>query len=197
MHWPHGLSPLSATMDVPAFGRGLAQAAQELCMPFRTLTFKPVNHYVYTNAEPWSDDPSQMEQRMQQTQVQMMKHIPGLLDRWYTEYEPEVRAINDETLNGDYAKLGDRDLSALLERLIEKREREGLLHFLAVFPAMGAVIFFQDVYKNLFGPAPAGEPLQLLQGFPNKSVEAGDGLWHLSQEARRRPRGMTVVRDVP
>ena len=129
-----------------------------------------------------------MEQRLAQMQAQMMQHIPGLLDRWQNEYEPEVRSINDETLNGDYAKLGDRDLSELLEKLVDKREREGELHFLAVFPAVGAVMFFEEVYTNLFGAPKASEHLQLLQGFPNKSIEADDGLWRLAQEARKRPR---------
>jgi len=34
MHWPHGLSPLSAPMDMPAFMLGITEAARELCMPF-------------------------------------------------------------------------------------------------------------------------------------------------------------------
>ena len=197
MHWPHGISPLAGTMDVPAFIRGFNLAVDDLCMPMRSVKFQMFNTYLYSSMEPWSYDPTEMEQRMQQMQAQMMKHIPGLVERWDKEYEPEVRAINDETLNGDYAALSDRDLSALLEKLVVKREREGHLHFLSVFPAMGAVVFFEEVYTNLFGPPQAGEHYQLLQGFRNKSVEAGDELWHLSAEARRRPQVMTVLRGMP
>ena len=197
MHWPHGISPLAGTMDVPAFIRGFNLAVQDLCMPMRSVKFQTFNTYVYSSMEPWSYDQAEMEQRMQQMQVEMMKHIPGLVERWDNEYEPEVRALNDETLNGDYAALSDRDLSALLEKLTVKREREGHLHFLSVLPAMGAVAFFEEVYTNLFGPPKGGEHYQLLQGFRNKSVEAGDELWHLSAEARRRPQVMTVLRGMP
>ncbi len=196
MHWPNGLSNLAATMDMPAFGRGLFKAAQELCMPFRSATFKHVNGYVYNNFEPWSFDAQEMDQRMQQMQGRMMQHIPGLLDRWRNEYEPEVRSINDETLNADYSKLGDRDIAELLEKIVAKREREGELHFLAVFPAMGAVMAFEEVYTNLIGAPAAGEHLQLLQGFPNKSTEAGDGLWDLAQEARKRPGVLDILQKV-
>jgi len=197
MHWPHGLSLLSATMDMPAFGRGLARAADTLAMPFRNLHFKYVNGYVYNSFEPWSYDPAEMQRRMQEMQGRMMQHIPGLLDRWRDEYEPEVRSINDDTLHADYSKLSDRDISDLLEQLVSKREREGELHFLAVFPAMAAVLAFEEVYTNLIGPPQSAEHLQLLQGFPNKSTEANDALWELAQEARRHPAALDAIQTLP
>ncbi len=197
MHWPHGMSRLSATMDMPAFRRGMVTAANELCMPFSNMEFKQIHGYVYSCATPYSLDPGQMGQRMEQMQAKMQQHVPGLLDRWYQEFEPEVRSINDETLTGDYSKLGDGDLAALLDRLVEKREREGLLHFLAVFPAMGAVMFFEQLYTQLVGEPKAGEHLQLLSGFPNKSVEVGMGLWRLAREARGRPPVMAMLRELP
>jgi pyruvate,water dikinase len=196
MHWPHGLSPLSATMDMPAFMRGFTTAARELCMPFTKMQARVIHGWVYMNVEPFSTDPAQMEARMGEMQGQMGKHVPGLLERWRAVYEPEVRSINDETLTLDYSKLGDRDLSQLLESVVEKREREGELHMLAVFPAMGAVMFFEQVYTQLFGEPKAGEHLQLLQGFENKSVEAGVGLWELARDARKRPEVLETLRRV-
>lgn len=186
MHYPHGVSPLSATMDLPAFYRGMNKAAQALCMPFTSRT-KIIRGYVYMSPTPYSADPKQMHARVQQMQAKMSEHIPGLLGRWYNRYEPEVRSINDETLKGDYSKLGDGDLAHLLEVLVEKREREGELHFLAVFPAMDAVRSYERLYSELFGEPTAEEHLLLLQGFPNKSIEVGVALWHLALEARRRP----------
>ena len=196
MHWPKGISHLAATMDMPAFGRGLNKAAAVLCMPFRMMEFKHIRGYVYSSATPWSLDAGEMEARMSDMQARMMEHVPGLLDRWRTAYEPEVRSINDETLHGDYGKLGDGDLSALLDRLIEKREREGELHFLAVFPAMGAVMFYEQIYTSLLGAPRAAEHLQLLQGFPNKSVETDTALWRLAVEGRKRPAALEVLRRV-
>src|SRR6266571_6494308 len=133
---------------------------------------------------------------MRDMQAQMGKHVPGLLDRWYQQYEPEVRAMNDETLQGDYNKLGDSDIAALLETLVAKRERSGELHFLAVFPAMGGVMFFEQVYEQLVGPPSRDEHYQLLGGFPNKSTETCIALWHLAQEARRRPQVLAALRTV-
>jgi len=185
MHWPNGISPLAATMDIPAFVRGLNKAATELRMPFTRVKFKPIRGYIYQTFNPYSTDPTEMNQRMVDMLAQMGKHIPGLLDRWRDEYEPEVRSINDETLNGDYSKLGDRDLAELLQLLVEKREREGELHFLAVFPAMGAVAFYEQVYTNLLGEPAAEEHLQLLQGFPNKTVGRGARL-RCGQHCRHR-----------
>ncbi len=197
MHWPNGLSPLSATMDMPPFNRGLNKAAAELCMPFSSLDFKIIHGYGYASVQPYSSDPSKMEERMRDMQAQMGKRIPGLLDRWYQEYEPEVRSINDDTLHSDYSKLGNKDIAALLEQLVARRERSGELHFLAVFPAMGAVMFYEQVYTQLFGEPRSGEHLQLLQGFPNKSMETAVRLWHLAREARQRPEALDVLRKVP
>ncbi len=168
-------------------------------MPFDTKNsaFKVINGYVYNSFVPYSTDPARMDARLKQMQARMMEHVPNLLDRWYTQYEPEVRSINDETLKGDYSKLSDRDLVDLLEMLVAKREREGELHFLAVFPAGGAFMFFEQVYTQLFGEPKGGEHLALLQGFPNKSIEIGVALWHLAQEARRRPEVLTLLSSVP
>lgn len=187
MHWPNGISPLAGTMGLPAFLRGATKASNELCMPFRGFNGKVIRGYCYNNFIPYSTDPGEMQRRMVDMQAQMGKHIPGLLDRWRDIYEPEVRSLNHETLTADYGKLGDNDLSDLLDTLVAKQEREGELHFLAVFPAMGAVEFFEQVYTHLFGAPDGGEHLQLLQGFPNKSLDTAIGLWRLAQEARRRP----------
>jgi phosphohistidine swiveling domain-containing protein len=197
MHWPHGISPLAGTMDVPPFFRGFNKASEDLCMPFRRVDTQIINNYVYSSTVPWSGDPAEVQQRMQQMQVKMATHGQGLLERWHKEYEPEVRAVNDATLNANYADFTPSELSALLESVVDKRERLGHLHFLAVFPAMGGVAFFEEVYRNLFGLPEGEEHLQLLQGFRNKSVEANDALWHVSTEARSRPMVMQALRDLP
>jgi pyruvate,water dikinase len=197
MHWPHGLSPLSATMDMPAFMSGMRKASSALCMPFRDPQFKVIRGYMYMSFEPWSYDPAAMEERMEQMRERMMQHVPGLVNRWQTVYEPEVRVINDRTFTKDYKGLTDGDLAAHLESLRALREREGEIHFLAVFPAGGGVTFFEETYAELFGEPKGGEHLQLLQGFPNKSTETAIQLWHLASEARKRPEVLKLLRTVP
>src|SRR3989337_2406651 len=75
MHWPNGISELAATMDMPAFGRGLDKAALALCMPFSEMRFKHIRGYVYTAIVPYSLDPAQLEARMGQLQQKMMEHV--------------------------------------------------------------------------------------------------------------------------
>ncbi len=197
MHWPHGLSPLAATMDLPAFVSGMKKASETLSMPFREPQFKVIRGYVYNNFRPWSSDPAEMEERMQQMQAKMMEHIPGLVNRWNTVYEPEVRVINDKTFTSDYKQLTDRDLSAFLESIWALRERQGDIHFLAVFPAGGGVAFFEQTYTELFGAPKGSEHLQLLQGFPNKSTDTAIALSQLAVEARKRPQVLNLLRTTP
>jgi phosphohistidine swiveling domain-containing protein len=198
MHWPNGISPLTATMDLPPFFRGLVKAAETLCMPFSAEAFgvKVVRGYVYNSFVPFSTDPAQMAARLGEMQAQMGKHVPGLIDRWHNEYEPEIRAINDETLRRDFSDVTDEELANVLEHVVEERERQGELHYLSVFPAGAAVMMFEQVYTSLFGEPHAGEHLLLLQGFPNKSVEVDTGLWRLAQEARKHPQVLSLLQDV-
>jgi pyruvate,water dikinase len=184
-------------MDMPAFFSGMRKAAETLSMPFREPRVKVIHDYVYMNLQPWSLDQAEMGARMEQMQAQMMQHIPGLVNRWNTVYEPEVRVINDKTYTKDYKSLTDRDLSAFLESLWALREREGEIHFLAVFPAGGGVAFFEETYTELFGEPKGGEHYQLLQGFPNKSTETAIQLAGLAREARKRPEVLKLLRTTP
>jgi phosphohistidine swiveling domain-containing protein len=197
MHWPHGLSTLAATMDMPAFVRGMGKASEALCMPFKAPKFKVIRDYVYMSMHPWSLDPAEMEHRMQDMQEKMMQHIPGLVNRWNTVYEPEVRVINDKTYTSDYKKMTDTELSDFIESLLALREREGEIHFLAVFPAGGGVAFFEETYTELFGEPKGGEHYQLLQGFPNKSTETAIQLALLAKEVRKRPQVLELLRTIP
>lgn len=195
MHWPNGISPLAATMDIPAWDRGFKKAAETLSMPFsRESGFRVVGGYVYNGFAPYSMDPAEMGARIGGMQARMQRHIPGLLERWYTEYEPEVRAINDEVIFRDHRGLTDDALADALEQVVEKRERQAELHYLTVFPAGAAVIAYEQVYTDLFGAPRAGEHLSLLQGFPNKAIEVDAGLWRLAAAARQDERVLAVLR---
>jgi pyruvate,water dikinase len=105
--------------------------------------------------------------------------------------------INDKTYTNDYKQFTDEDLSAYLEAIQALREREGEIHFLAVFPAMGGVAFFEETYTELFGAPKSGEHYQLLQGFPNKSTETAIALAQLAGEARSRPQVLQLLRSTP
>jgi pyruvate,water dikinase len=64
---------------------------------------------------------------------------------------------------------------------------------LAVFPATGGVLAFEEMYQQFFGAPKGAEHLQLLQGFPNKSTESDTALWHLAREARKRPQVLKAI----
>jgi pyruvate,water dikinase len=184
-------------MDIPAWDRGFKKAAQALSMPFsQDSGLKVIRGYVYTGFAPYSMDPATMGGRIGEMQARMQRHIPGLLQRWYTEYEPEVRAINGETIARDHRGLSDEALADALEQVVAGRERQAELHYLTVFPAGTAVIAFEQVYSGLFGAPQAGEHLGLLQGFPNKALEVDAGLWRLAAEARKDHRVLALLRTV-
>jgi phosphohistidine swiveling domain-containing protein len=199
MHWPNGVSPLTATMDIPAWSRGFNKAADALAMPFSVeqCDFKVIRGYVYNSFVPYSTDPDEMEARIAEMQDRMRQHIPGLLQRWNDEYEPEVRAFNERVFQREYRSMSDAALADALEDLVAERERAGEIHYLAVFPAGVAVMAFEQLYTSLLGKPHAGEHLSLLQGFPNKSLEVDADLWRLAAEARKSTRVLDALRGLP
>lgn len=95
MHWPHGVSPLTPTFELPAFIRGMSQTARELRMPFTEMGVKFIHGYVYWAPVPYTLDPAKMELRMAAMQQQMMLHVPGLIPRWQNEYAERITVDGD------------------------------------------------------------------------------------------------------
>jgi pyruvate,water dikinase len=62
-----------------------------------------------------------------------------------------------------------------------------------VLPLYRAIGDFARLYRDLFGRVSALEAYRLLQGFDNKTLDMGRGLWQLSRKARRMPAVRAVL----
>jgi pyruvate,water dikinase len=62
-----------------------------------------------------------------------------------------------------------------------------------VLPLYRAIGDFARLYRDLFGPESALEAYRLLQGFDNKTLAMGQGLWQLSRKARGMPAARAVI----
>jgi pyruvate,water dikinase len=110
--------------------------------------------------------------------------------RWREQILPEVKGYIDDYRMRDFDALSDNELAAEIERLIEVRHRSGVLHTLSVTPYWLGHRLLIDTYKELIEDDELAA-LRLAQGYRNKSVEAGERLWELTQLAAATP----IVRD--
>ncbi len=187
MHHPHAVTPMTASLDGKAFAEGIGRTCETLHMPMRTSIMRPYNYYVYFGSVPRKETAAEVEQRDRKMQAEMMARAPRVLSDWENIYLPEVMQLNARLRDYPYSDAAPRALADLLEEAVANRTRQWELHFLAVMPAMGTAMEFARIYEETFGPSPEQEHLRMLQGFPNKSVEAGQALYDIAQEIKAIP----------
>jgi pyruvate,water dikinase len=186
MHHPHAVTPYTSSVEGPAFSGGTGRVAQVLHMPIKAFNAETFNYYFYFGNEPIIESAEEAAEREKRMEAEMMARAPRVLQDWNEIYLPEVETLNARLRDFPYAEATDRQLSDLLDEARANRDRQWELHFLAVMPAAGAAMMFAETYEQIFGHPENNEHLLMLGGFENKSVEAGEALYDIAQEAMSR-----------
>ncbi len=175
MHTPEVTTPLSFDLYMEPFIRG-----------FGMLRLCHQNYYVYMHQPampPTAPGPVPVEA------------IHAGAGRWREEIIPEVRGFDEHYLVTDFDSMSAEELVAELDRLVEVRVRCGQLHTMATIPWwMGMMNLIGTVQELTGGDDLAA--LRLVQGYGNKSVEAGQGLWRLSRLAGSIPEARETLISV-
>ena len=189
MHCPLPLTPLSQDLwkvKIDGFGR----AANLTGAPARGQpTIR--NGYVFNRQVSFDDDPVARAAIRARDAENRVDRVLGL---WDQEYRPEVQALTRSllSLDGDGRTL--RQLVDRLDQLHAITRRQGELHTLTMGPAGIAANRFIDFCIAEIGPEGEAIALELMQGFPNKSLESANELWELSREAKLRPKVEELLR---
>lgn len=106
--------------------------------------------------------------------------------RWREEVLPEVLGHTERYRTTGFASMTNAQLIVEIEKLPELRHRSGQLHTMAITPHWQGMSLVIDTYKELTG---GGElaAMRLVQGYGNKSFEAGERLWHVGRIAAGIP----------
>jgi len=183
MHHPHPVTAMTKSIDGRAFSNGIGKALRALQMPTKAILTETMNGYWFHTPVPVSTDPGEMEAQIGRMQAELMKRAPTIFSDWENVLLPEVMTLNQKLRDYPYASKSTREIAAFLDEVREDRERQWELHFMAVMPVMGCAFAFTEAYETIFGRSEDGENYQMLQGFPNKSVEAGQVLYDIAQDA--------------
>ncbi|MCH8850201.1 MAG: hypothetical protein IIC89_05180 [Chloroflexi bacterium] len=180
MHFPEPVTPL---MDAfaRAFSTGFERAAQASHVPIR-IESRSFNTYFYNSVVPMAP-PEEMEARGKLAQTKLAEDMGRLQEWWETELLPEVLEHMAFWEGFDLRGASMPDLLSHLDDTLERLARLWDIHFLVGFPFLLAPSMFNDMYHDLFGEEGALDAYRLLQGYGNRTVDAGHELWTLSRTA--------------
>jgi pyruvate,water dikinase len=181
MHFPEPLTPLTLTLLLETFDEGNPLACDELAMPMSGLVYGWFNGYAYNMTRPVPE--AEMRARMERAQQVMTERMDNLRRLWDEDYLQRVVELTNkiDSLELEHAPGGD--VAARLQQLREALVELWHIHFLVVFPKLGCGERFFGMYQAATGSHDETAAYRCLQGFPNKSVEAGKALWELSRLA--------------
>lgn len=193
MHFPRPMYPYTASVECVAMSRGCTTAFQRFGMPI-TMHLTTLGGYGYQATEFHNLNPDNFLPKLREN---IVTAVNGLMDRWQGEYLPEVMGLNAHLRDYDYAATSDEGLIAEIENSAVTRERLWDIHMQVVMPVILVAGVFGDMWEQAFGAERRFESLLLLQGFPNKTIEAGAELWKLSRLAMASPIVADIVANKP
>lgn len=219
MHFPNQVKPLVASILLPLTAHSFNLAAEQLDLPIRQQALL-ANTYLYSAVMPVGLPPEPVLKLMkgiskvapgfvknletkaiagaEKKYLTKLDQIVARLDAyWATELLPEVKANITTMENFDLAGAPMPELLAHLTERTQLSDRMGEIHFLIVVPLLYAINRFYELYQDLFPGSGKFDALRLLQGMMNKSVEAGNELWDLSQSALASPEVLAILSTLP
>ena len=180
MHNPDPLSPLERSFWDIVYA-GFNRAAEAYEMPTRVKA-RAINTYQYMALAPAVPSEA-MEAQGKRADARIDAAMARLGELWRGEWLPEIQSHLAWWDAFDLRGARTPELLVHLEETLQRTLRLWDLHFRIVLPTYMAMSQLDDLYRDLFAGEDAFRSFRLLQGFDNKTLEAGRALWELSRRA--------------
>ena len=194
MHNPDPLLPLERSFWDLVY-QGFNRAAEAYEMPTRVKA-RSINTYYFMALAP-AVLPEAMEAQGKRADARIDAAMARLGELWRGEWLPGIQAHLAWWDAFDLRGATASDLLAHLEETLERILQLWELHFRIVLPTYMAMSQFDDLYRDLFVGEGAFRSYRLLQGFDNKTLEAGRALWELSRRALQSADVRRALEDHP
>jgi pyruvate,water dikinase len=182
-HTPDAITPLSFDINAGVLYEGFRRAGVARGAPV-VPAVRRINCYLYLGFEPPSpDEPVWSEE------------LPASADNhrtWDERWLPETQQSLDRFAAFDLPTADDRALRVHLDETLERAARMWMIHGLIDIGQAD----FVDLCEELLG-ADEATASRMLQGFPNKSLEADEGVRRLAASARAEDAVATAFRATP
>jgi pyruvate,water dikinase len=190
LHSPLPVTPLSADIG-PELLRGFARAAEVTGAP-ASMKAKRVNGYTYMCGVPYADG---HDWRARVRERDLADRMDRILEIWNEEYRPEVEALTRSLRTLDDPRYTLKELVERIDQVRLVRRRQGELHQFVMSPCTVAADRFFGFCAGEFGDDGETVAAELMQGFPNKSLESAIALWDLAQEAKETAAVAELMRE--
>lgn len=194
VHFPEPVSPMEFSLFGPALEAGFRAAAQAYEAPV-VARVRRINTYYYqmTALAPL---PAQARAAQIQRSMERLSAVMARLGEiWATQFLPEIKRHLAAWASFDLRAASMPALLAHWDDTVAKAMRLWEIHLRILSPAMIAMSQFVDVYHHLDGSLNVYDAYRLLQGFDNKTTEAGRALWHLSRQALTLPAVRRILEE--
>jgi phosphohistidine swiveling domain-containing protein len=191
MHFPNPMTKLDYMLGGMIYGPGMNHAFETYEIPLRADSRRFWTH-LYTSISPLMLPEDEVHAMGQRSEEKLGAVMGRLMERWETDWLPEVKQHLDYWERLDLQGATTAELLAYLDETVRRLQRIWAVHFELVFPVQLPVSLFDEFYRDLFGDENPFAAYALVQGFDNLTVRAGTELWKLSRKAQASP----VVRAV-
>src|SRR5579872_3628355 len=176
MHFPHPVTPMTASLFVDSFFRGVNTAAEAYEFPIRMYPHV-FNTYVFNAIVPTVHTPEEAEEQGRKAEAAVGGAMGRQREIWDKERLPEIKQLFDVWEGFDLRGASLADLQAHLGQTIANGRRIWEIHFLVVFLAYLPISLFEEMYRDLFGEESAFDAYRLVQGFDNLTLQTARVLW--------------------
>ncbi len=194
VHFPEPVSPMEFSLFGPALEAGFRAAARAYEAPV-VARVRRINTYYYqmTALAPL---PAQARAAQIQRSMEKLSAVMARLGEiWATQFLPEIKRHLAAWASFDLRAASMPALLAHWDDTVAKAMRLWEIHLRILSPAMIAMSQFVDVYHHLDGSLNIYDAYRLLQGFDNKTIEAGRALWYLSRQALTLPAVRRILEE--
>lgn len=179
MHYPHQVTPLDFDIGKVANTPGRAEALHRYWGLPQWPLGRLVNTFQYGGTV-LAVPPAEAAERSElaDRRCLSMCHRAGLI---WEEWQPEIEFHIARWRAFDLPGANTDELLRHFDDSLVRLRRAWYIHFLVTRPSLMAMDQFNCLYAELFPEASSLEPLRLLRGGDNKTVETGRELWKLSR----------------
>ncbi len=182
VHWPDPMPPLAFSIVGEAHAQGLLAAATAYDLPVLDVRVGRVNTYRYQATIPPASTHEEAAAREKRSRAKLRATIARLGQLWTDEWLPEIERHLAYWESFDLRGAPTSTLLAHFDETLVRATRMWEIHFLLHYPMHRAIKQFATLYRELFGGTEL-DPYRLLQGFDNRTLQMGRGLWDLSRRA--------------
>jgi phosphohistidine swiveling domain-containing protein len=184
-HFPGQLTPFEADA-FKTIAEGMNHAVRRYAIPLTGYRTRVDHGYGYLTTVPPAAGAEEMGDLVACAEQELMAAMGQLGALWRDTWLPEIRHHLAATQHSDLAEARLDELIAKLDDAEQRIARLWGLHFEVIYPSYLAISEFEELAKELLS-IDSLEAYKMLQGLPNKTVEAGHDLWRLSRVALASP----------